>query len=161
MKNSRPVLLIEDDEVDLMTVRRAFEEISDVTQLVHTVDGEQALDYLKDYNNDRPGLILLDLNMPRMSGLEFLNAAKEYNILKRIPVVVLTTSTADFDVTECFDLGVSGYIVKPIGYRKFVEIIKTIHNYWSLSELPDAQTIPEQTITNLTADMLLGCVRQK
>ena len=137
MRDSRPVLLVEDDTIDAMTVRRAFRDLKVANPLVHTVNGEEALTHLKDEANDKPCLILLDLNMPKMNGMEFLTVAKVDPVLKKIPVVVLTTSSEKRDVVESFRLSVAGYIIKPVDYRNFVEAIRTINVYWTLSETPD------------------------
>lgn len=136
MRDSRPVLLVEDDTIDAMTVRRAFKDLNVANPLAHTVNGEEALAYLNDPANDKPCVILLDLNMPRMNGIEFLQIAKADPVLKRIPVVVLTTSNEERDIVESFRLSVAGYIIKPVDYCKFVETIQTINVYWTLSELP-------------------------
>jgi len=138
MKNSMPVLLVEDDDVDAMTTKRAFNALKVANKLVHRIDGEDALEYLKDEANDKPGVILLDLNMPRMDGFEFLKVVKADASMKKIPVVVLTTSDTRETVVESFELGVAGYIVKPMSYKKFVEAIKTLDAYWTLSRLPDS-----------------------
>lgn len=137
MKESNcPIMLIEDDQVDAMTVRRAFKEIKVTNPLVHREDGEAGLEYLTDPVNDRPCLILLDLNMPVMSGIEFLRALKELPQLKRIPVIVLTTSEEEQDKCRTFDLGIAGYMKKPVDYRQFVEVMRSIDTYWTLSEMP-------------------------
>ena len=136
MRSSKPILLVEDDDVDVMTVKRAFRDLKVTNQLVSTGNGEEALDYLKSQSNTKPGVILLDLNMPKMNGIEFLKMVKTDEALKKIPVVVLTTSGAEQDVAESFNLGVAGYMVKSVDYMKFVDIIRTIDMYWSLSELP-------------------------
>ena len=130
-------MLVEDDIVDVMTVKRALTEINVTNPLIVASDGEEALTYLMDEGNKRPGIILLDLNMPRMNGVEFLAAAKKNGVLKSIPVVVLTTSREDQDKVDSFDLGVAGYMVKPVSYAQFVEVMKTINLYWTLSELPE------------------------
>ena len=137
MRDSRPVLLVEDDTIDAMTVRRAFRDLKVTNPLVHTVNGEEALARLKERANDKPCLILLDLNMPKMNGIEFLTVAKADPVLKKIPVVVLTTSSEERDVVESFRLSVAGYIIKPVDYRNFVEAVRTINMYWTLSEMPD------------------------
>ncbi|MCX5646155.1 MAG: response regulator [Phycisphaerae bacterium] len=137
MRDSRPVLLVEDDTIDAMTVRRAFRDLKVTNPLVHTVNGEEALAYLRDETKDKPCLILLDLNMPKMNGIEFLTVTKADPGLKKIPVVVLTTSSEERDVVESFRLSVAGYIIKPVDYRNFVEAIRTINVYWTLSEMPD------------------------
>ena len=130
-------MLVEDDTVDVMTVKRALKDINITNHLIVASDAEDALSYLMDERNKRPGIILLDLNMPRMNGIEFLAAAKKNGLLKSIPVVVLTTSREDQDKVDSFDLGVSGYMVKPVSYAQFVEVMKTINLYWTLSELPE------------------------
>ena len=136
MRNSKPMLLVEDDRVDAMTVERAVKDLKITNQLVHTVNGEEGLEYLRSESNKKPCLILLDLNMPKMNGIEFLKIVKADDVLKKIPVVVLTTSEEEQDVVESFKLSVAGYMVKSVDYKKFVEVIRTIDLYWTLSELP-------------------------
>ncbi len=137
MRNSKPILLVEDDDVDAMTTQRALNELKVTNELIHTVDGEDALEYLRDEGNKKPCVILLDLNMPRMNGFEFLKIAKADAAIRKIPVVVLTTSDADESIVESFDLGVAGYIVKPVSYKQFVEAMRTLDMYWTLNRLPD------------------------
>ncbi|MBL0699421.1 MAG: response regulator [Desulfosarcina sp.] len=137
MRSSKPILLVEDDQVDAMTVKRALKEIKITNRLNIVNDGEAALKFLKNSENEKPGIILLDLNMPKMNGIEFLKIAKKDDSIKKIPVVVLTTSQEDQDKVDSFNLGVTGYMIKPVGYLKFVEVVKTIDLYWTLSELPD------------------------
>lgn len=137
MKASKTILLVEDDQVDAMTVKRALRDIKVTNKLDIVCDGEEALVFLRNPENEYPGIILLDLNMPRMNGIEFLTVVKKDALLKRIPVIVLTTSDGDQDKINSFDLGVSGYMIKPLDYIKFVEVMKTINMYWTLSELPD------------------------
>jgi len=136
MRNSRPVLLVEDDSIDAMTVQRAFRDLKMINPLQRAVNGEEALAYLQNPANDMPCVILLDLNMPKMNGTEFLGVAKSDPVLRKIPVIVLTTSSEERDIVESFRRSVAGYIVKPVDYRKFVEAIRTIDLYWTLSELP-------------------------
>jgi len=139
MRNSKPILLVEDDSVDAMTTKRALQDLNVTNQLVQKVNGEQALEYLRGQDNQMPCVILLDMNMPKMNGIEFLKIAKADEELKKIPVVVLTTSNGEQDRTESFKLSVAGYIIKPTDYTKFVEAIKTICEYWTLSQLPDGE----------------------
>ncbi len=134
--SDKPILLVEDDQVDVMTVQRALKEIKVTNPVVNKENGEEALQYLRDPNNAKPCIILLDLNMPIMNGLEFLQVAKHDARLKRIPVVVLTTSEEQQDLTNSFDLGVAGYMAKPVDYRQFVEVMRTINAYWTISEVP-------------------------
>ena len=133
---SKPILLVEDDSVDVMTVRRAIKELGIANPLEHVENGEEALVYLRDTNHERPCLILLDLNMPVMNGLEFLHVVKTITELKSIPIVVLTTSDEQQDKVDSFELGVAGYMSKPVDYQQFVEIMRTIDAYWTLSESP-------------------------
>jgi CheY-like chemotaxis protein len=135
MRNLRPVLLVEDDSVDAMTVKRSFKDLKVGNELVRVTNGEEALGYLK-VADKKPCVILLDLNMPKMNGIEFLKAVKADEILKGIPVVVLTTSKDDQDKVESFKLSVAGYIVKPVDYKKFVDAMRILDLYWTLSELP-------------------------
>jgi len=129
-------MLVEDDNVDAMMVKRAFKDLEIANQLVHVVNGERALEYLRDSTNVKPCVIFLDLIMPRMNGIELLKIVKADEILKSIPVVVLTTSKEDQNVIESFKFGVAGYIVKSLDNKKFTEAIRTINLYWILSELP-------------------------
>ena len=139
MKNSRPVLLVEDDTVDAMTVKRALRDLNITNPLVHTLNGEEALEYLNSVGNKKPCIILLDLNMPKMNGIEFLQVIKVNDSLRKIPIIVLTTSQEEQDKINSFRLGVAGYMLKSIDYKEFVEIVRTINLYWTLSELPDEQ----------------------
>jgi CheY-like chemotaxis protein len=136
MRTSRPILLVEDDSVDAMTVKRALKELNVTNPLVHQLNGEEALNYLRDENAHKPCVILLDLNMPRMNGIEFLKIAKKDAEFRQIPVIVLTTSKDEQDKVESFQLSVAGYIIKPTDYKKFVEAMRTVDLYWTLSELP-------------------------
>jgi len=130
-------MLVEDDTVDAMTVKRALKEIK-VTNPVEVVEnGEEALEYLHNDGNQKPGIILLDLNIPKMNGIEFLNVAKKDDMLNNIPVIVLTTSKEEQDKLDSFKLGVAGYMLKPVDYQQFVEVMKAIDLYWTLSELPE------------------------
>ncbi len=142
MRTTKPVLLVEDDAIDTMTVRRAFRDLKLSNPLAHATNGEEALKYLNDPENPKPCVILLDLNMPRMNGVEFMRVIKVDPALKKIPVVVLTTSRDDRDIVESYKLSAAGYIIKPVDYKKFVEAIRTIDVYWTISELPQEQGEP-------------------
>ena len=137
MKSKKPVLLVEDDQIDVMAIKRAFKVIKITNRLNVANNGEEALAYLRDSENEKPCIILLDLNMPKMNGIEFLTIAKQDELLRKIPVVVLTTSREEQDKADSFNLGISGYMVKPVDYKRFVEVVKTIDLYWTLSELPE------------------------
>ncbi len=136
MQKSKPILLVEDDAIDVMTVKRVLKDIQVTSELVPAGDGEQALAYLRDDGNANPCFILLDLNMPKMNGIEFMRIVKADDVLQGIPIIVLTTSNSDQDISKSFELGAAGYMLKSVDYQKFVEIIKTIDLYWTLSKLP-------------------------
>jgi len=127
MQNSKPILLVEDDRVDAMTVKRALGDLKITNPVAEVTNGEETLEYLINESNVKPCLILLDLNMPKMNGLEFLKVIKADDTLKSIPVFVLTTSTAKEDTTESLRLGASRYMVKSIDYEEFLETIKIIN----------------------------------
>jgi CheY-like chemotaxis protein len=137
MHNDKSILLVEDDRVDAMTVRRAFSDLNVTNQLFTVGNGEEALAFLQNNGNDKPCLILLDINMPKMNGIEFLKIAKNDSALKSIPVVILTTSQEERDRMEGFNNGVAGYMIKPVDYLQFVETMRTIQMYWTLSEIPN------------------------
>jgi len=134
MNGHKSMLLVEDDDVDARVVRRALADLQVANPLVRARHGEEALDWLRDH--EEPGLILLDLNMPVMNGVEFLRLIKGDVRLRSIPVVVLTTSALEADRLTTFNLSVAGYMIKPIDYRQFVEVMRAIHMYWTLSESP-------------------------
>ena len=137
MRGVKPILLAEDDRVDAMTVERALRDLNVTNRLIQVINGEEALEYLRGEGNQQPCVILLDLNMPKMNGIEFLKIVKADEESKQIPVVVLTTSKNEQDKIDSFKLSVAGYIAKPADYKKFVEAMRTIDMYWTLSELPN------------------------
>jgi CheY-like chemotaxis protein len=139
MRDLKPILLVEDDSVDAMMVKRVLKDLNVANPLVHTSNGEEAIEYLTGKSNGRPCIVLLDLNMPKMNGIEFLKVAKADDVLKSIPVVVLTTSREERDIVESFKLSAAGYVVKPVDYIKFVEAMRTIDIYWTLSGLPNGE----------------------
>ncbi len=136
------ILLVEDDEVDVMNVQRAFKKTNNVNPLYIAANGLEALDILRGKGKTEPAmpqarrLILLDLNMPRMNGIEFLRELRQDENLRSIPVIVLTTSNEDRDKVEAYNLNVAGYILKPVTFSNFVEVMDTLNKYWMLSEIP-------------------------
>lgn len=131
------ILLVEDDEVDVMNVRRAFEKNRILNPLQVASDGLDALDMLRSGSISRERrLVLLDLNMPRMNGMEFLRQVRADPALAPTPVVVLTTSNDDRDRIEAWNLNVAGYLLKPVTFVNFVELMAALNKYWSLVELP-------------------------
>lgn len=136
MVKVKKIMLIEDDDIDVMTVKRALKELKVENPLIVASNGEEALQMLKDEQN-RPFIIILDLNMPRMNGLEFLKIIKSDENFKMIPTVILTTSKEEQDVFESYNLGVAGYILKPVDYSKFVDALRILNLYWNLCKLPN------------------------
>lgn len=135
MKLNQAVLLVEDDVVDQMNVKQAFRDVKILNKLNIAVNGLEALNFLRT-GSELPCLILLDLNMPKMNGIEFLQELRKDEKIGALPVVVLTTSREDRDRVESFKLNVAGYMIKPVDYQQFVNVIRTIDLYWTLSELP-------------------------
>lgn len=131
------MLVVEDDHIDAMTIDRIFRELNIFNRLQVSGNGEEALNFLKNEKEELPCIILLDLNMPRMNGIEFLKEIKKDSRLKKIPVVVLTTSADHHDRDECFSNGAAGYMIKPAEHDEFISVIEAIDNYWSTSELPE------------------------
>lgn len=131
------ILLVEDDDVDVMNVRRAFERNKITNPLWVAGNGIEGLEMLrgKEMPSDRR-LILLDLNMPRMGGIEFLRELRADPALRPIPVVVLTTSDDERDKIEAYNFNVAGYLLKPVTFINFVEVMAALNKYWALVELP-------------------------
>ena len=136
------ILLVEDDEVDIMNVKRAFKKYKITNPLYSAGNGLEALDMLRSCDGKPPKvpesrrLILLDLNMPKMNGLEFLHEIRKDDRLKRTPVIVLTTSDEDKDRIEAYNLNVAGYILKPVTFANFAEVMVALNKYWTLCEMP-------------------------
>jgi CheY-like chemotaxis protein len=135
------ILLVEDDEVDVMTVQRAFKKGNINNPLYIAGNGIEALAMLRGQSGIVPAMpterriILLDLNMPKMNGLEFLQELRDDPTIRQIPVVVLTTSNEEQDRVQAYHLNVAGYILKPITFGSFVELMVTLNKYWTLCEM--------------------------
>ncbi|MDH5366263.1 MAG: response regulator [Cyclobacteriaceae bacterium] len=135
MDKNKPILLVEDDLIDAMTVGRALKEVNITNEIKHVKNGEEAIEYLNNSHNKIPALIFLDLNMPKMNGIEFLKERFVHGeAYKHIPVIVLTTSKDGDEITECFNNCIAGYMVKPIDFYDFIEMMKSINSYWTLNE---------------------------
>jgi CheY-like chemotaxis protein len=131
------ILLVEDDQVDVMNVKRAFERNRIANPLFVAGDGIEALELLRSGRIPRERrLILLDLNMPRMTGIEFLRELRADDELHLTPVVVLTTSDDERDKINAYDLNVAGYLLKPVTFINFVEAMAALNKYWTLVEMP-------------------------
>jgi CheY-like chemotaxis protein len=130
--NNQPILLVEDNPVDLDLTIRAFKTQKLENPILIARDGEEALAYIEKWEKGapRPVVILLDLKMPKVNGLEVLKVLKTHPDLKTIPVVVLTTSSETSDVKEAYKLGANSYIVKPVDFEKFLDMAKQIDLYW-------------------------------
>ncbi|MBE9503961.1 MAG: response regulator [Proteobacteria bacterium] len=128
------VLLVEDNPDDVEITKRAFAKGNLLNRLHIVRDGQEALDYLYGQGEyaevPRPGLILLDINLPKVNGIDVLRKIKKDDDLREIPVVMLTVSKRDEDIVESYDLGVNSYIIKPVEFDKFMETAKNIENYW-------------------------------
>ncbi len=134
------ILLVEDDSVDIMTIERAFRQANIANPIFKARDGLAALEHLRGSGGkeqiDRPLLILLDLNMPLMNGLEFLETIKNDLELRDIPVVVLTSSQDEEDIAEAYDGQVAGYMTKPIEVERLIAKLTALGRYWTLCEMP-------------------------
>ena len=131
------ILLVEDDQVDVMNVQRAFNKCHIANPLKVAGNGVDALDMLRNGEVSLHRLlVLLDLNMPRMNGIEFLRELRADSELRQLPVVVLTTSDDERDRIEAYNLNVAGYIVKPVTFTNFCDAMDTLNKYWQLVEMP-------------------------
>ncbi|MGK0414347.1 MAG: CheY-like chemotaxis protein [Polaribacter sp.] len=134
MEKILKVLLVEDNLIEIMKMKRTIS----LLKLKHTIheakNGEEALQFLEDKANI-PDIILLDLNMPKINGIEFLKILKANDDLKHIPTIILTTSNNQKDLLECYKTGMSGYVLKPLKYEDYVKKIETVLTYWSVNEL--------------------------
>jgi len=131
------IMLVEDDEVDIMNVKRAFKKNNITNPIMVARNGLEALDMLTKPGIALPKVIILDINMPRMNGIELLKEIRKDENLKMISVFVMTTSNQDSDKIKAYDLNVAGYILKPLSFEKFVTSVATLNSYWSLCERPD------------------------
>ena len=144
-KSQIEILLVEDDMDDAEMTIHALRKNNLANKLIHLVDGEEALDFLfgtgkfigRDINL-RPRLILLDLKMPKVDGMEVLERVKSNEATKKIPVVILTSSKEDPDVSRCYELAANGYIVKPVEFESFIKAVSELGMYWMLLNHPPA-----------------------
>jgi CheY-like chemotaxis protein len=136
----RPILLVEDNPMDLDLTYQAFREHSVANPIVTCRDGEEALQYMEEHQQPTdamiPILVLLDLRLPKVDGIEVLRHARSHPVWKQVPVVVLTTSRENADIEAAYRLGVNSYIVKPVDFAVFAEVVKTIKIYWLLTNEP-------------------------
>lgn len=131
------ILLVEDDDVDVMNVARACEKARIPRPFLRAADGVEALVLLRASSTPPARrLVLLDLNLPRMNGIEFLRELRADEQLRRTPVVVLTTSNDEQDKTDAFEMNVAGYLLKPVTFGSFVDLMAAFDHYWTQAELP-------------------------
>jgi len=128
------ILLIEDDAIEIMKLERTLSKIEVKHTIIKASNGEEALDFLKS-GHKLPDIILLDLNMPRMSGIEFLDILKDDVILQYLPTIILTTSENRADLLRCYQLGIAGYVIKPLKYEDYESRMKAVLEYWSINQL--------------------------
>ena len=143
MKYLKRILLAEDDQKDIELTLAALDDINLANKVDIVRDGEEALDYLfkrdkyKNRDNDNPIVVLLDLKMPKIDGLEVLKQIKESELLHDIPVVVLTSSKMESDLITSYNLGVNAFVIKPVKFEEFVSAIKDLGSFWAiLNESP-------------------------
>lgn len=137
MNNSLPleILLIEDNDQDAELSMRALREYNMGNKIIRLIDGQEAMDYFfspKSKENEIPRLILLDIKLPGINGLEVLKSLKSHDATRQIPVVILTSSTEEKDIQTCYHLGVNSYISKPVEFDSFLNTMKTLGMYWLL-----------------------------
>ena len=128
------ILLIEDDMIEVMKLNRAKAALQLNHKIIEANNGEEALSAL-ERKDSLPDIILLDLNMPKINGLEFLQILKNDDRLRYIPTIILTTSNNQRDLLECYKLGIAGYVLKPLKYEDYVSKIEKLLGYWSMNEL--------------------------
>ena len=134
MSKSLNILLIEDDTIEVMKFNRVLKSLQLNHKIIEANNGEEALKILR-FKENIPDIIVLDLNMPKLNGLEFLAILKDNDVLKYIPAIILTTSSNHKDVLECYKIGIAGYILKPLKYEEYVSSIKRLLDYWRCNEL--------------------------
>lgn len=134
MHKTLKILFIEDDAIEVMKFNRVINALGLSHQIAEANNGEEALELLKEHEN-LPHIIILDLNMPKLNGLEFLRMLKNDCVLKYIPTIILTTSSNFKDVKEGYKIGIAGYILKPLKYEDYVFKVQKLLEYWSINEL--------------------------
>jgi CheY-like chemotaxis protein len=128
------ILLIEDDAIEVMKLERTLSKVEIKHNIVKATNGEEALEILNS-GQKLPDIILLDLNMPRMSGIEFLEVVNDDIILQYLPTIILTTSENRADLLRCYQLGIAGYVIKPLKYEDYETKMKLLLQYWSMNQL--------------------------
>ncbi|MCH2192883.1 response regulator [Kordia sp.] len=127
-------LFIEDDEIEVLKFKKSLKKLGFTHRILEAKNGEEALDILRK-KQELPNVILLDLNMPKMNGLEFLKELKEDSHLRYIPAIIVTTSNNHQDMLESYNLGIAGYIIKPLRYEDYIKKIQRVVDYWMVNEV--------------------------
>lgn len=134
LKKKLKILLIEDNIIEVMKMDRTVSLLKLKHDITKAKTADEAFEILKQ-NESFPDIILLDLNMPKISGIEFLSTLKSNDTLKHIPTIILTTSDNENDLNKCYKIGISGYILKPLKYEDYVKKIEIVLSYWCINEL--------------------------
>ena len=144
MKKWKRILLVEDSAKDRELTIEALEKLNLLNEIIAVNDGQEAVDYLfykgkfVDRSQGKPAVVLLDLKMPKLNGIDVLKIIREDPKLKRLPVVILTSSKEEKDLEACYELGVNAYVVKPVGFSEFVEAVKNVGLFWGIvNETPN------------------------
>ncbi len=132
--NALKVLMIDDDTIEIMKLKRTVSSKNLDHQIIDAKNGEQALNILEQ-KDGIPDIVLLDLNMPKINGIELLSILKAKESLRHIPIIIVTTSSNNKDLLQCYKLGIAGYIIKPLKYKDYVTKIKKVLDYWSINQL--------------------------
>ena len=133
LNNSGPILIVDDDKLEVLLVKRSLSKLGSSKQIDHVGNGLEAIQYLNDSNNN-PSIILLDVNMPKMNGLEFLRERDSNPEWLKIPTIILSSSNESSDKEKALKLGACGYMIKPMEFEDMTKMLKAILDYWSLSE---------------------------
>ena len=152
----RPILLVEDSAADIELTLAALQDSHVANRVVVLRDGSEALDYLNHHcsNSDEayPAVVLLDIKMPKVSGIEVLRTIKASELLRNVPIVMLTSSREGPDLIDCYDLGANGYVVKPVEFAEFFEAVKSLGKYWAVVNEPPAYGKSTEKLSNLGRD---------
>jgi len=134
MGNKLHILLVEDDRIERLKFLKVVNKSAVESQVFEVENGEEAMEYLLQ-SSKLPSIVVLDLNMPKMNGIEFLSKLKKHEKLKYLPAIVLTTSSNQKDLLECYKIGIAGYVLKPLRYDQYEIRVRTLINYWNTNEL--------------------------
>lgn len=144
----KPILLVEDSAADIELTLAALEDSHVANRVIVLRDGSEALDYLKQHfqgsDEEFPAVMLLDIKMPKVGGIEVLRSIKSSQQLRHVPVVMLTSSREGPDLDQCYDLGANGYVVKPVEFTEFFEAVKALGKYWAVVNETPTQANPRR-----------------